>query len=275
MPTSRAAATHDDFAWVVGINYVPSTAHNDVAFWQDYNETLVDSELVYASSSGFNAVRVFLHSLPWQYDPQAFTSHLGHFVASAEALGLTSELVLFDSCFGDVNANVTWITSGLYKNATWIPNPGPAAVANASSWPLYDAYVAAVLGVVGTSRAVFLWDIMNEPAFGDGPGVVAFIAHMSALVAATDPASRPRTVGIASSSQQALVQEHVSLLSFHNYNGGGGGAALAQVGGREPCCTTRADARMTYSSSRAPCRTLLASKPLGVSWASPSSSPRA
>ena len=226
---SRYPSTSVDFSWVVGVNYVPSTSHNDVATWQDYNETLIESELHYATVSGFNAVRVFLHSLPWIYDASTFNSHLEHFVTTAEYFNLTSELVLFDSCFGDINANVSWITSGAYKNATWIPNPGPGAVANASSWPLYDAYVLDVISVVGQSNAVFLWDIHNEPAFEDGTNITNFIAHMSALVASSDPLQRPRTVGIASSSSQSLVQEYVSLLSFHNYNGGGEGAALAQV----------------------------------------------
>lgn len=225
----QAANQHaDDFSWVVGVNYVPSTAHNDVATWQDYDEVHVETELGYAAAAGFNAVRVFLHSLPWLFNASAFNARLAHFIVTAEALNLTSQLVLFDSCFGDVNADVSWITTGRYKNATWIPNPGPLAVANTSSWPLYDAYAINVLRIAGNSRAIFVWDIMNEPAFGDGPSVVDFIAHMSALVAANDAVGRPRTVGIASSSQQALVQEHVSMLSFHNYNGGGAGAALAQ-----------------------------------------------
>ena len=226
---AHAAKQHaGDFSWVAGVNYVPSTAHNDVATWQDYDEVQVETELGYAAAAGFNAVRVFLHSLPWLFNATAFNARLAHFIATAEVLNLTSQLVLFDSCFGDVNADLSWITTGRYKNATWIPNPGPLAVANTSSWPLYDEYAINVLRVAGSSRAIFVWDIMNEPAFSDGPSVVDFIAHMSALVAANDAIGRPRTVGIASSSQQALVQEHVSMLSFHNYNGGGAGAALAQ-----------------------------------------------
>lgn len=217
------------YTWVRGVNYVPSTSHNDVQTWQDYNSTLVEIELGYAAASGFNAVRVFLHSLPWIFNATAFSGHLRHFIQTAESLNLTSQLVIFDSCFGDVDANVSWITTGIYRNYTWIPNPGPAAVANSSSWPLYDEYATAVIDIVGSSSAVFLWDVMNEPAFSDGPQVVDFIEHMSALVASLDPLGRPRTVGIASSSQQSLVQDHVSLLSFHNYNGGGDGAALAQV----------------------------------------------
>ena len=182
-----------DFSWVRGVNYVPSYSHNDVATFQDYSAAVVEQELAWAAQSGFNAVRTFLSSLPWLYDAAAFTANLAHFVRTLERNNLTSQLVLFDSCFGDVNANVSWISSGLYKNATWIPNPGPAKIVDAAAWPALEAYVAAVVRVVGASRAVLLWDVHNEPDF-NVPNMGAFIAHMAGVVARLDH-SRPTTAG--------------------------------------------------------------------------------
>jgi hypothetical protein len=220
------AASPDDFRWVRGVNYVPSTSHNDVATFQDYNATLVEIELAFAAASGFNAVRVFLSTLPWLYDAAAFRGRLAHLVATLEALGLTSQLVLFDSCFGAETANVSWITSGAYKNASWIPNPGPAIVANESAWALYDKYIADVASVAGASRAVLVYDLHNEPNFSV-PHMVDFIRHVGEVLQAVEgAAARPRTVGIAYSSQQGLVQDAVTLLSFHNYDGSGGGLGL-------------------------------------------------
>ena len=156
---SPASPTPDaDFSWVVGINYVPSTSHNAVATWQDFDSALVNRELGFAAAAGFNAIRVFLHSLPWEANPAAFRAHLSAFISSLERRNLTAQLVVFDSCFGDVNANLTWISSGLYKNATWIPNPGPARVADATTWPQLEAYVRDVVATVGASPAVFLYD---------------------------------------------------------------------------------------------------------------------
>ena len=51
---------HHDFSWVRGVNYVPSTSHNDIATWYDYDRELVQQELTFAKQSGFNAVRVFM-----------------------------------------------------------------------------------------------------------------------------------------------------------------------------------------------------------------------
>ena len=223
----RRSAAPRDFTWVRGVNYVPSTAHNDVATWQDYDAALVEAELGYAASAGFNAVRVFLSTLPWLYDAAAFRQRLAHFVATLAALNMTSQLVLFDSCFGNETADLTWITSGRYRNATWIPSPGPAIIADEAAWPLYDAYIRDVVQTVGARTAVAVFDLHNEPNFAL-PNIIGFINHTAAVLAAADAQSRPRTVGVASSAQQGLVQDIVTLLSFHNYNGGGGGADLAR-----------------------------------------------
>ena len=211
------AAASADFSWVRGANYVPSYSHNDVQTLVDYNPATVEQELGFAAQSGFNAVRTFLHSLPWLYNASAFSANLRHFVRTLERNNLTAQLVIFDSCFGDVNANLTWITDGLYKNASWIPNPGPAKVADEASWPLLEAYVADVVAAVGASRAVFIYDVHNEPDF-TLPNIVPFISHFSALVSKLDP-TRPTTVGIANADDQSRVQDLVSALSFHDYVG--------------------------------------------------------
>jgi hypothetical protein len=223
-PPSTVPAAPPDWSWVRGVNYVPSTSHNDVATFQDYDPALVEVELAFAAQSGFNAVRTFLSSLPWLYNASAFENNLGHFVRALERNNLTSQLVVFDSCFGNVNANLTWITSGLYQNFSWIPNPGPQRIADETAWPALEAYVAAVVRVVGNSPAVFLWDVHNEPDF-TLPHIDAFISHFAGVLARLD-SSRPITAGIASSSQQGRVQGVVSALSFHDYDGGAGGANL-------------------------------------------------
>jgi len=209
------------------VNWVPSTSHNDVATFQDYDPALAEAELGFAAAAGFNAVRVFLSSLPWLYDGSAFRARLAHLVATLERLNMTSQLVVFDSCFGAVNANISWIDSGLYKNYSWIPNPGPAIVSDPSAWASYDAYLRDVVEVVGGSPAVLIWDMHNEPDFSV-PHIVDFIAHTATVLASLDAKGRPRTVGLASSGQQGLVQDIVTMLSFHNYDGSSGGAMLAR-----------------------------------------------
>ena len=217
----------DDLRWIRGVNYVPSTSHNDVATWQDYNRTLVEEELEYAASIGFNAIRMFLSSLPWLYNRSAFLDNLDHFITTLERFNLTSQLVVFDSCFGNVNANISWIESGEYQNFTWIPNPGPYIVSSgASSWSIYDGYLDDIITTVGSSKAVLLYDLHNEPDFSVNL-MVDFIQYTANKIKALDKQGRLITVGIASSNQQSLVQEIVTSLSFHNYNGNEDGLALS------------------------------------------------
>ena len=56
--------------WLVGCNFLPSTAVNSLEMWQaeTFDPTTIDRELGWAESLGFNSVRVFLNSLLWQAD---------------------------------------------------------------------------------------------------------------------------------------------------------------------------------------------------------------
>jgi hypothetical protein len=228
-----AAAASFDFDAVRGVNYVPSWSPNGVATFQDYNASTVEAELSFAAASGFNTVRVFLHWLPWRVDAPRFTTTLAHLVGALAPRGLSAMLVVADSCFSNVTVGPDFISSGAYRTSAWVPNPGPGVVADAAgAWPQFDAFLAAVVAVVGASPAVVAWDAMNEP-FNNGGSlsaaqVVAFAAHVAASLAAFDAATgRPITFGVEHSSEQLLLDSHASLLSFHNYNGANGGADLA------------------------------------------------
>jgi hypothetical protein len=56
--------------WLVGSNYVPKSAINELEMWQQdtFDPTQIDKELGWAESLGMNTMRVFLHDLLWQQD---------------------------------------------------------------------------------------------------------------------------------------------------------------------------------------------------------------
>src|SRR3982074_808377 len=56
--------------WLVGSNYIPATAVNQLEMWQadTFDPERIDTELGWARSLGMNTVRVFLHDLLWQQD---------------------------------------------------------------------------------------------------------------------------------------------------------------------------------------------------------------
>src|SRR6218665_3964146 len=54
--------------WLVGANYIPATAINQLEMWQadTFDPTTIDKELAWAENIGMNTMRVFLHSLAYK-----------------------------------------------------------------------------------------------------------------------------------------------------------------------------------------------------------------
>jgi hypothetical protein len=226
---AAAATAPDDLTWLRGVNYVPTYASNDIGTLVDYDPAVVERELGYAGAAGFNGVRLFLHWLPWLHNQSAFFAATDHFLAAAHARGLAVLLVVLDSCFGDVNPDVSWIVNGTYRNFTWIPNPGPRMVGDPASWVALDWYVTSLVGRYAGDPRLLGWDVMNEPDFAN-PGMDAFLAHYVGLVSRLDPdPSHVVTVGLASAGDQPRVAGLVRTLSFHDYDGGGDGTALGRT----------------------------------------------
>src|SRR4051794_8210613 len=74
----QASAWSQKTGWLVGCNFIPSTAINELEMWQadTFDLPTIDRELGYAEKIGFNSVRVFLHNIPWEQDPQAFLKRI-------------------------------------------------------------------------------------------------------------------------------------------------------------------------------------------------------
>jgi hypothetical protein len=215
----------DDLKWVRGVNYVPSTAHNDMGIWLDYNATLVKEELGYAGASGFNAVRIFLHWLAWDHDAKAFMANVEDFCAAADAAGLKVLVVVLDSCFGDVNAEASWIADGRYRNMSWMPNPGPAIVDKGpTGWTQLDAYVSELVTAHKSDKRVLGWDVMNEPNFADKM-IVPFIEHFTEIINRIDETHFTCVGGAENIPHVELA--NLTVLTYHDYNGGEDGAKLA------------------------------------------------
>jgi hypothetical protein len=66
--------------WLVGSNYIPSTAINELEMWQasTFDPQRIDAELGWAQSLGLNTMRVFLHDLLWKQDPEGFKKRINH-----------------------------------------------------------------------------------------------------------------------------------------------------------------------------------------------------
>ena len=67
--------------WLVGSNYVPATAINELEMWQadSFDPQRIDRELGWAESIGMNTMRVFLHDLLWK-DSEGFKRRIDAFL---------------------------------------------------------------------------------------------------------------------------------------------------------------------------------------------------
>src|SRR3954453_20697684 len=67
--------------WLVGANYIPSTAINELEMWQaeTFDPDRIDTELGWAESIGMNTMRVYLHDLLWSADPAGFRKRIDQF----------------------------------------------------------------------------------------------------------------------------------------------------------------------------------------------------
>src|SRR5437868_2487566 len=60
--------------WLVGANFIPSNAINQLEMWQaeTFDTATIDKELSLAEGLGMNTVRVFLHDLLYAQDSAGF-----------------------------------------------------------------------------------------------------------------------------------------------------------------------------------------------------------
>jgi hypothetical protein len=81
----KANAWYAQQPWLVGSNYVPKSAINQLEMWQKdtFDADEVDKEFGWAESLGMNTMRVFLHDLLWQQDAAGFRKRIDQFLTIA------------------------------------------------------------------------------------------------------------------------------------------------------------------------------------------------
>ncbi len=162
-------------AWLVGCNFLPSSAINQLEMFQadDYErhrETLV-RELDWAAKLGMNTLRIFLHDLLWGADAAGFCRRLDDFLDLCAARGIRPMIVFFDAChrpeprIGRQPAP----TPGIH-NPGWAQSPSVSALMDDAEWPRLERYVTGVLARYGADDRILCWDLYNEPCNGGFDG---------------------------------------------------------------------------------------------------------
>lgn len=230
--------------WLVGSNYIPKSAINELEMWQasTFDPEEIDKELGWAEGLGMNTMRVFLHDLLWQQDAPGFRQRLDQFLTIAARHHIRPLLVLFDSCWdplpqlGPQRPPIPGV-----HNSGWVQSPGARALDNPSEVPRLKAYVQGVVGAFANDERILGWDIWNEP---DNPGggdyskielkrsekvsrVAVLLPQAFAWAREVNP-SQPLTSGLwdIDISKDESAQHEVDriqlresdIITFHNYN---------------------------------------------------------
>src|SRR5712675_3052119 len=144
----QAAEWYAKQPWLVGSNYIPATAINELEMWQaeTFDPKRIDLELGWAEAIGLNTMRVFLHDLPWQQDAVGFQKRIDTFLQIADKHKIRPLFVLFDSCWDpDPRLGKQHAPRPGVHNSGWVQSPGAKALQDPSQYPRLEAYVKGVV----------------------------------------------------------------------------------------------------------------------------------
>jgi hypothetical protein len=173
----RAAAWGRENGWLVGSNYAPATAINQLEMWQadSWDPATIDRELGWARGLGMNTMRVFLHDLAYRQDPEGFLRRVDEFLAIADRHRIRPMLVLFDAVWDPFPhaGRQRQPIPGLH-NSGWVQGPGVEILRDSLRHGELEPYVKAVVGRFRDDRRVLAWDLFNEPDNTNGGSYGAF-----------------------------------------------------------------------------------------------------
>ncbi len=236
----RADAWYEKQPWLVGSNFVPSDAINQMEMFQKdtFNPALIDRELGMAEDIGMNTMRVFLQDQLYLSDPDGFKNRLDQFLAIAAKHHIRPLLVLFDSCWepnphlGPQHPPIPGV-----HNSGWVQSPGWVRLMDPSGGAELKKYVQGVVGAFASDDRILLWDVWNEPDNANGgrfhedekakaARVNQLLPQVFAWAREAHP-TQPLTSGVWSGNWSDPTRESTTtkiqlaesdVISFHNYD---------------------------------------------------------
>lgn len=162
----RARRWYRAQGWLVGANYIPSSAVNQLEMWQadTFDPALIDRELLLARVIGFNSVRVFLHDQLWTQDRAGFKRRIARFVAIAAQRRIKPLFVFFDSCW-DPHPQLGRQPDprpGICGSG-WVQSPGAERLGDRSYRMVMRNYLVDIMTEFRSDPRVLGWDVWNEP----------------------------------------------------------------------------------------------------------------
>lgn len=239
---AEARAWYTKQGWLVGADFLPSTAINQLEMFQEasFDTATINKELGWAQNIGMNTMRVYLHDLLYEQDSAGFFQRLDVFLDISAKHKIKPVLVLFDSCWDPFPklGKQREPQQGLH-NSGWVQSPGYVALKDSTQYPRLARYVAGTVARFAHDDRVLAWDIWNEPDNTNNSSygkvelpfkvdyVLPLMTNAFAWARGANP-SQPLTAGVWAgdwTTHETLKPiEKVSIdqsdiISFHNYDG--------------------------------------------------------
>jgi hypothetical protein len=237
----KAKSWYDQQPWLVGSNYVPEDAINELEMWQaqTFNPAEIDKEMGWAENIGMNTMRVFLHDLVWQENPEQFRKRIDDFLQITSRHHIKPMFVLFDSVWDPLpKLGVQHPPIPGVHNSGWVQSPGRAALTDPNQESRLKAYVVGVIGAFANDARVLGWDVWNEPSntnqgsYGklepaDKEQLVEVLLPKVFSWAREARPSQPLTSGVWDidyekgtllTTMQQIQLDNSDVITFHNYS---------------------------------------------------------
>lgn len=224
---AKANAWYKQQPWLVGSDYIPASAINQLEMWQadTFDAATIDKELGWAEGLGMNTMRVFLHSLAYKADPKGFKSRVDQFLTIAAKHHIKPLFVFFDDCWNKTPqiGKQPEKKTGIH-NSGWMQDPGDPAYKEPANYPRLEAYVKDILKTFGHDKRILLWDLYNEPGnSGKVNTSMSLLAKIFTWARAVNP-DQPITAGLWNWSDSFRELNEFQLansdvVSYHCYDG--------------------------------------------------------
>ncbi len=234
----QAAEWHKKHPFLVGCNYVPAYAINQLEMWQadTFDLAAIDRELGWARKLGFNSVRVFLHDLLWKQE--GFLERAEKFLATADKHQIGVMFVLLDAVWDPFpKAGKQRAHKPHVHNSGWVQSPGLEILKDPKRHDELEDYVKGVVRHFRNDRRVHAWDVFNEPDNRNSGSYeqhepkdkaklsLMLLEKVFAWARSVDP-SQPLTAGVwhGEWSEKKLIPfnryllEQSDVISFHAYS---------------------------------------------------------
>ena len=162
----KAAEWYAKQPWLVGSNYIPAYASNQLEMWQaeTFDADRVEMEFQWAERLGMNTMRVFLHDLLWKQDPNGFRKRIDRFLTVAKRHNIKPIFVLFDSCWDPFpDPGIQRPPRPGIHNSRWVQSPGAKALQDSKQHIRFLEYATNIVLAFADDDRILAWDVWNEP----------------------------------------------------------------------------------------------------------------